>query len=542
MNKIRQYFQIIVFWSFLTVFLNASSADSLISYLACGNCHLGVQTNLDIKEVTPDLSNAGLRYRPAYLFEFLQTPKQIRHNIGAARMPGFHFDEEEALAVTLFLMEQRSPEVLPKILDQSAERGVDAEKIIREDLQCTSCHGLNGSGQNNSTDLTDVGMRLQEDWLREYLTAPHLFDGDDTQMPSFFYQYSQADNQLRPISVEAPVRLSKIVGYLTLLKRKEANQASASFNKVKEQLPHVTAEMGRDIILSQNCHACHTLDRLTPWFPRNGPDLSIESQRVQRGWLIGYLSQSHAVRPFGYFPGSGSRMPDFRLTEDEVAELTSFFKKGHDDKSGRKQQELSAFSKTKALTLLRDKLSCLGCHRLDGFGGMIGPDLSSTSSRLNAPFVDMMILHPRMLVPESIMPKVPLSPETATLIGSYLKGTLSSQEQHSYLSLVDHQPYNPKESIYREFCSGCHGLDGGGDGFNAAYLPKRPISHSDKSLMSEKPDDVLYDGIYSGGAILESHHFMPPWGETFSPYDVKKLVEEIRQLCQCEGPNWSQPQ
>ena len=208
MNAIRNYFQIIVFWSFLTVFLNASSADSLISYLACGNCHLGVQTNLDIKEVTPDLSNAGLRYRPAYLFEFLQTPKQIRHNIGAARMPGFHFDEEEALAVTLFLMEQRSPEMLPKILDQSPERGVDAEKIIREDLQCTSCHGLNGSGQNNSTDLTDVGMRLQEDWLREYLTAPHLFDGDDTQMPSFFYRYSQADNQLRPISVEAPARLS----------------------------------------------------------------------------------------------------------------------------------------------------------------------------------------------------------------------------------------------------------------------------------------------------------------------------------------------
>ena len=173
---------------------------------------------------------------------------------------------------------------------------------------------------------------------------------------------------------------------------------------------------------------------------------------------------------------------------------------------------------------------------------MIGPDLSSTSSRLNAPFVDMMILHPRMLVPESIMPKVPLSPEVATLVGSYLKGTLSSQKQDSYLSLVDHQPYNPKESIYREYCSGCHGLDGGGDGFNAAYLPKRPISHSDKSLMSERPDDVLYDGIYSGGAILERHHFMPPWGETFSPYDVKKLVEEIRQLCQCEGPNWSQPQ
>ena len=57
--------------------------------------------------MTPDLSSAGLRYRPAYIYKFLQHPIQVRHNIGAARMPGFHFDEREALAVTLFLMEQK---------------------------------------------------------------------------------------------------------------------------------------------------------------------------------------------------------------------------------------------------------------------------------------------------------------------------------------------------------------------------------------------------------------------------------------------------
>ena len=92
--------------------------------------------------MTPDLSSAGLRYRPAYIYKFLQHPIQVRHNIGAARMPGFHFDEREALAVTLFLMEQKKDvnlAGLPKSLVSTSQ--LDAERLIEEELECTRCHG-----------------------------------------------------------------------------------------------------------------------------------------------------------------------------------------------------------------------------------------------------------------------------------------------------------------------------------------------------------------------------------------------------------------
>ena len=351
--------------------------------------------------MAPDLSHAGLRYRPAYIYTFLQSPKRVRYNIGAARMPGFHFDEKEALAVTLFLMEQKKSvnlAVLPKSSVSNIK--LEAERLIEEKLECTGCHGLNGKGQNSSTDLTDVGMRLNRDWLKQYLVAPRLFDGDDTAMPSYFYQVNATTGDYKPVTPDASLRIDAVVDYFMTLTSGEAKDGEKKFSTIRRQYPEVTAETGRTIVQSQNCQVCHTIDGLEPWFERNGPDLSIESQRVHREWLMGYLSESHAVRPFGYFPGSGSRMPDYRLTKDEVEALTEHFVKKRRSGLTTSSDELSVFSQQKAELLLQEKLSCLGCHRLDDLGGKIGPDLTNAASRLKAPFVDMMILNPRMLVPE----------------------------------------------------------------------------------------------------------------------------------------------
>ena len=543
MIRIKKIFFFQLFFWVTAISAQGSIADSLITSLACGNCHLGVRQNLEIKKTAPDLSHVGLRYRPDYIFSFLQNPKRVRYNIGATRMPGFYFDEREALAVTLFLMEQKKSENLVDLPKGPVSNlQLEAERLIQEELECTRCHSLNGKGQNSSTDLTNVGMRLNKNWLKQYLVSPRVFDGDDTAMPSYFYQFDVTSGDYKPVTPDAFTQIDAVVDYLMALRVNEAENEGKQFSAIRRQYPEVTAEIGRTIFQSQNCQACHTLDGLEPWFERNAPDLSIESQRVQREWLRGYLSKSHAVRPFGYFPGSGSRMPDYSLTKDEVEALTEHFvKKGKGGSKGY-SDNLSAFSKQKAESLLGNKLSCLGCHRLGELGGKIGPNLTNTASRLKAPFVDMMILNPRMLVPESIMPKVPLSSETARLIGNYLKGASSKSENPSYLSLIDHEPYNPKGSVYLEFCSACHGLGGGGDGFNARYLPETPISHSDPTLMSERPNDTLYDGIHAGGAVLNRHHFMPPWGETLSPHDMQSLVEEIRKFCKCQGPEWSELQ
>ena len=61
--------------------------ESLVLELGCIQCHSDLAGQSSIREQAPELSQAGLRYRTAYLFEFLQRPKQVRRHIGRARMP-----------------------------------------------------------------------------------------------------------------------------------------------------------------------------------------------------------------------------------------------------------------------------------------------------------------------------------------------------------------------------------------------------------------------------------------------------------------------
>jgi mono/diheme cytochrome c family protein len=81
---------------------------------------------------------------------------------------------------------------------------------------------------------------------------------------------------------------------------------------------------------------------------------------------------------------------------------------------------VSAFAKAKAESLLRDHLPCLGCHKLDGQGGTIGPDLTTVRERRSAAYIAAMIADPQGTVPGSVMPRTEMPPATRDLISRYL--------------------------------------------------------------------------------------------------------------------------
>ena len=82
--------------------------------------------------------------------------------------------------------------------------------------------------------------------------------------------------------------------------------------------------------------------------------------------------------------------------------------------------DLSAFSKSKAVALLRDRLPCLGCHQLNGDGGMIGPDLTTVRERRSAAYIAAMVADPQRVVPGSAMPRIAMPSQTRDLIVRYL--------------------------------------------------------------------------------------------------------------------------
>jgi mono/diheme cytochrome c family protein len=65
-------------------------------------------------------------------------------------------------------------------------------------------------------------------------------------------------------------------------------------------------------------------------------------------------------------------------------------------------------------------------------------------------------------------------------------------------------------------------------------------AHADAAAMSLRPDDTLYDGIASGGWVLDRSHRMPAFGQALDRDRIRSLVAYIRDLCDCQGPAWAE--
>ena len=545
--------------------LRSAPAPALLSELGCANCHSTLPTPSPLRELTPDLSSAGLRYNPGYLLDYLQSPVQVRRHLGAARMPNFYFDEPEALAVVAFLETQRVlagawPE-LPagvKAPTGSKSRALSANEVQgakTQTLACQVCHSLEGKGGNRAAEMADFSYRLQPDWVSRLLVEPRMFGIQPTNMPGLFYRLSEDRRQFRDLIAQPSEKIRLITDYLFSLNADRRKALDQKYLAAKTKYPQANAALGEAIFRSQNCAACHRVPGVQPRRDA-GPDLLAEVARVQPDWLRNFLPHQKSIRPFGYYPGDGSRMPDFHLSESESSDISNYLLSLNNSPSGIptnfQAKPLSAFAQNKANLLLHEKLSCLGCHRLGTEGGRIAPDLAHAATRLRPEYIYGMITNPRRTNPHTIMPQLPITVETAQLIASFLSSPNFSPEPPAYLSVSENRlipslPANkspaslklaPSEE-YLAHCSGCHGQEGRGDGFNARFLPKAPAQHADPAYMSTRPNDTLYDGVAAGGAILNKSHFMPPWGSTLSPDEIQGLVGYMRTLCHCQPPPWS---
>jgi len=210
--------------------------------------------------------------------------------------------------------------------------------------------------------------------------------------------------------------------------------------------------------------------------------------------------------------------------------------------------ELTAFDRAKAETMLRDQLPCLGCHTLDGKGGKLAPELATVRSRRDAMYIARIVTDPQGTVQGTFMPHTPMPEAWRALIIRYLGGDVrlppASDPAQSTGSVAlrpaSNSPVDTSgAALYARFCTGCHGTRGKGDGPNAASLPVPPARHASRDAMSARPDDVLFDTIAGGGAIMNRSPRMPAYGTTLTSAQIRALVGHIRSLCQCAGPTWS---
>ncbi len=82
-------------------------------------------------------------------------------------------------------------------------------------------------------------------------------------------------------------------------------------------------------------------------------------------------------------------------------------------------------------------------------------------------------------------------------------------------------------SLFRNYCSLCHGENGEGDGKMARIIKDPPPFNL---TLSRAPDDYLMQIITRGGAAMGRSPRMPPWGEQFSESERRSIISYIKTL------------
>ncbi|MCB9715256.1 MAG: c-type cytochrome [Myxococcales bacterium] len=87
------------------------------------------------------------------------------------------------------------------------------------------------------------------------------------------------------------------------------------------------------------------------------------------------------------------------------------------------------------------------------------------------------------------------------------------------------------QTIWRERCATCHGLDGDGDGPQGRYLEVKPRRLSDRAWQATVDDQRLRTVIVEGGPAVGLHVGMAPNPDLRDqPAVVEALVRHIRRL------------
>lgn len=430
----KRWISVVLFFILSIPFLKVWSQEDqvgdkgreIISNLGCSVCHPIDGHDTTVREEAPNLTFEGDKVRPEWLFDFLKKPYTIRLGINA-RMPNFRLTDEEALAIVEFIISLKNREV-EKVSENFQFKGnltgVKEGEGFFKLYKCQQCHSLYGQFldgtidqiQNKgdlATELSLVPKRLDADWVYRWIKDPQVIQ-EGVNMPSFFYSDGE------PMIDDADRQIFLLRNYLLSI-RTENN--SDAYYQAKRKYPHVTPSMGRKLVVKLNCIGCHNIDIL-PDGKLVAPPLNHEGSRVKEEWLQKFLKEPWTIKPEYSIMGTEARMPNFRLTDEEVKTLAKYVKTALIDKEPPAKiivgNELSTPLVEKAEMLFYEKYDCKNCHRLGLKAGGIGPILTDAGERLNQGWVFKFIKNPKYFLPTTRMPDLKVTDEDAKTLTLYI--------------------------------------------------------------------------------------------------------------------------
>ena len=144
------------------------------------------------------------------------------------------------------------------------------------------------------------------------------------------------------------------------------------------------AAKGARVFREMKCFYCHTINGNGGG--QVGPDLANVTRRVDDVWLARHFRNPQAGTP-------GSAMPKLNLMDDEITALIAYLKTTQTNESYSPEAPK------------RFAENCAVCHKINGLGAAIGPDLSGVGLRRDPKYIQRYIAHSTATNAQSVMPQ-----------------------------------------------------------------------------------------------------------------------------------------
>lgn len=242
-------------------------------------------------------------------------------------------------------------------------------------------------------------------------------------------------------------------------------------------------DRGRALLVQLNCVGCHQL-RDVDRPEMLGPDLTNIGTKVTRQWIYKWLKEPRTVTDAngnvtvnGYATGGLPRMPQFRLNEQELRDLSGYLStlKSKPVQPYHFDPRVLAAGKTDPADqgeLRFRQMFCSTCHALSVtragttslIGGDIGPELSKVGSKANPDWLIAWLRDPQAYLPHSKMPRYQWSDADLYSVTQYITKRLTDSDLLSDVPTLEAPTNDEVQRGRRLFvdkgCASCHLIEG----------------------------------------------------------------------------------
>ena len=434
----------------------------LLSRYGCVHCHtvrLPDGSAMKATDDPPSLSHIADKTTREWIYAWLKDPQAYA---GTATMPNFKLSDDDVRDMSAFLIaNSTSLQGDTATLLAKASSDPAAGASLYGESFCASCHAVQNAagnlvGGDVGPELTRVGNKVKPEWLQAWLRNPRNYD-DETAMPHYRFNDSQ-------VATLSGFLLAKTDSDLLANVRLDA--------ATPEQIAH-----GKRLVSDYGCASCHEIAGIKK--PENfAPELSrIGNKPVTQ--LVFLPGMQHTLpdyiatkikQPRAF--GQALKMPQYTFTPAQIDSLATALL-ALNDRAATLPPSLTVAAKPdsdyqpagRAGKLMTD-LACFSCHRINGHGGDMAPDLTWEGSSVQRQWLVEFLKNPNTLRPSLIrrMPKFSLSDGEVNELTDYIMTVYQSPSIDRDSMPLSGYPQGQvelgRQLFYGKYaCQGCHIVD-----------------------------------------------------------------------------------